>query len=41
MSLSSVVGVGLEIIAVALVVFGTSVLAMAVAVSPSTGEAPR
>jgi len=41
MSVSSVVGIGLRLIAVVLVVVGSSVLAMAVAVSPSAGEAPR
>jgi ABC-type multidrug transport system permease subunit len=41
MSLLSVVGAGLRIVAAALVVLGISVLAMAVAVAPSPGEAPR
>jgi hypothetical protein len=41
MSLSAIVGIGLRIIAVALVVLGTGVLVMAVTVAPSTGEAPR
>ena len=41
MSLSSVVDVGLRLIAVALVVFGILVLVMTVVASPSSHEAPR
>ena len=41
MSLASVVGAGLRLIATGLVVVGVLVLAMAMGTSPPTGEAPR